>query len=74
MRSPNRPFASRHVSDAVRRGSLEQELEVCSLPPHVIQRLGELLRSYYVGLQMEPIPGRLIRVLDALDQRASHGH
>lgn len=48
--------------------------EPAALPPEVIHRLGELLQAFYEDLQREPVPERLIRILDVLDQDRTIRH
>ncbi len=43
------------------------------LPPHVATFLGEQLQAYYAHLISEPVPDRLIQLLEQLD-RKGNGH
>jgi len=44
-----------------------------TLPPDVAACLGERLRAHYAQLMNEPIPGDLLRILEALDQTRRAG-
>ena len=74
LRSPDDQLAARQGSEVVERGGMVEGPVVPSLPPRVIQRLGELLRAFYGDLQREPVPERLSRILDALDRDRGVNH
>jgi hypothetical protein len=42
-----------------------------TLPPHVATFLGEQLQAFYSRLMSEPVPDRLIRLLQQLDEKGS---
>ena len=41
------------------------------LPPHVVASLGEQLQAFYSHLMSEPVPDRLIEILNRLDRTGS---
>ena len=41
------------------------------LPPHVATFLGEQLQAFYSHLISEPVPDRLIQLLDQLDRKGN---